>query len=332
MRVIAMLFVSLVAGCATPGAPEPALRPQADGLARQAPSHLDDLKRQRAEVEDALRPLEAAHTASLFAIDQEPPKSGAEDADAHLEDLLRAHREGRRLVLEPLAARGSSEAMMRLASDLRDGSSPDDWARWLSLVTRASQLGDPLAHDELVRWYWHQRGDGSIEQVQANRAIALAFAGRAAEGGNMWGIISVATYIAGDVHQYPANLPLARRLMELCARTDSSFCQEVLAGGSSYDYGQSPTEVHLWLSRLAARAPVRFAPRRDLAWSRLTVEERVAAERIEEAWRPAPWSELRPEWRDIQRDIARHGETSAGVLDDCTTSKPWCRGRSTLPQ
>ncbi len=235
-------------------------------------------------------------------------------------------------MLDPLAARGNREAMIRLASDLRDASSPDDAARWLDLVTRASQLGDPQAHDELVRWYWHQKGDGSIEQVQANRAIALAFAGKAAEAGNMRSIGRVATYIAGDVHQYPANLPLARRLMELCARTDTSFCQEVLAGGSSYDYGQSPTEVHLWLSRLAARAPLRFAPRRDLAWSRLTVEERVAAERIEEAWRPAPWSGLRREWDGMQEEILRHGETSTGVLEDCTTQKPWCRGRSALPR
>lgn len=325
MRVFAILLVSLVAGCATPGA-------QADGSVRQAPGHTDDLKRQRAEVEDALRPLEAAHTANLSALDQALPKSGAEDADAHLEDLLRAHREGRRRVLDPLAARGNREAMIRLASDLRDASSPDEVARWLDLVTRASELGDPQAHDELVRWYWHQRGDGSIEQVQANRATALAFAGKAAEGGNMWAISRVATYIAGDVHQYPANLPLARRLMELCARTDTSFCQEVLAGGSSYDYGQSPTEVHLWLSRLAARAPLRFAPRRDLAWSRLTVEERVAAERIQEAWRPAPWSGLRREWDGIQEEILRHGETSTGVLEDCTTQKPWCRGRSALPR
>lgn len=325
MRLIAMLLVSLVAGCAMPGAP-------ADSLARQSPGHADDLKRQHAEVEDALRPLEAAHTANLSALDREPPRSGSEDPDARLEDLLRAHREGRRRVLEPLAARGNSEAMMRLASDLRDGSSPDDWARWLDLVTRASDLGDPLAHDELIRWYWHQRGDGSIEQVQANRAIALAFAGKAAEGGNMWAISRVAVYIAGDVHQYPANVPLARRVMELCARTDSNFCQEVLAGGSSYDYGQSPTEVHLWLSRLAARAPVKFAPRRDLAWSRLTVEERVATERAEEAWRPVPWPELRQEWGEIQREILRHGETSTGILDDCTTQKPWCRSRSALPR
>lgn len=305
-----------------PGAP-------ADSLVRQSPGPADDLRRQRAEVEAALRPLEAAHTANLAALERAPPRSGNEDPDAHLEELLRAHREGRRLVLDPLAERGNPEAMMRLASDLRESPSPEDVARWLSLVTRASQLDDPLAHDELVRWYWHQRGDGSIEQVQSNRATALAFAGKAAEAGNMYSLSRVATYIAGDVHQYPASLPLARRLTELCARTDFNLCQEVLAGGSTYAYGQSSTEVHLWLSRLAVRAPGRFAARRDLVWSKLIAQERVDAQRVVGAWRPVPWSELREEWDDIQRHILRHGETSTGAHADCTTSTPWCRGRST---
>lgn len=262
----------------------------------------DDLGAQRRAVERALAGVERQHTDALAAFE---PRADSEASEAELERLLARRHAARAQALEPLAAHGNAEAMYRLGSDLRDSPAPRDVRRWLELTSSAANRGHPLAHDELARWWWHQRGDGSLAAVQRHRARALDHAEAAAQGGDWAGVNRVAVYIAGDVHQYPANLPLAREVMRLCARAGSRDCQARLALRSSYAFAADEAESRLWQAVLSSHSG-------------------GAA-----AWRPATWSELRPAWRRLRAEILAHGRSSAGVYGPCTTSTPWCRGAVT---
>lgn len=216
MRVL--LIVLLLSGCASappgPGA-------TATGVA--------DLARQRAEVTAALSALTAEMRAREAMLEDQGQNRAESERDRSSDALLEAYDAAEKNILEPLADRGNAEAMHRMAVRLRDSSAPDDVRRWLSLEMAASDLGHPAAHDELVRWYWHQKGDGTIEAVQRNRQTALEYASKAAAAGEMHSINRVATYVAGDVHQYPPSPEIARRLMELCARTGYAPCEQNVA-------------------------------------------------------------------------------------------------------
>jgi hypothetical protein len=162
----------------------------------------------RLSVDEALAGVEADRAAVLAAADH--------GDEAELERRVARLKARRAEVLGPLAARGDAEALAQLASDLRDDDAAT--ARWLALVTRAAGRGHPGAHDELTRWWWHQRGDGTLAAVQAARARALDHAEAAARGGEWHAVERIGVYIRGDVHQYPANPPLAARVRALAAR------------------------------------------------------------------------------------------------------------------
>lgn len=326
MRLAWLLVLGLIGGCA--GRTSPTAKADASILTAPRPLNCPvasavPTARQSQEVAAALSTIEVEQTQALASLEG----TGPPDADGQLDRLLHDYYAKRRRALEPLAASGDAQAMMRLASDIRDSETPDEVGRWLNLVRCASEFGDPQAHDELVRWYWHQRGDNSIEQIQANRAIALTFADKAALAGNMYGIGRIAGYVTRDIHQYPANPDLGRRILELCARTGDSRCEEQLAATSPYyDYGLSAGEAYLWFSRLAVRQPERFAERRDLAKSRLSEAEMDVARREQAAWAPVPWSRLRLEWRRLRDEVLDRGALSPGELMDCDTATPWCLG------
>jgi len=317
MRLAALVTTAVVTVVLAACASTPAVGDPAPGGTAQ------DHTRQRQTVTEALAAIEARHTSDLKALDGAPP--GA-DTEAKVEALTQGYRNARRDALTPLADGGNAEAMMRLAAEVRDGSSPEEIARWLALAGRAAELDHPLALDEMVRWHWHQRGDGSIAFVQASRARALVFADRAARAGNMYAISRIGGYVGGDRHQYPANPALGREVTELCARTGYDVCQESLARPQPSISPGTPVETHLWLSRLAERHPERFAALRDLAWRELTPEQQSAARVVEAAWRPVPWSALQGEWGELGRRILAHGAASIGADTPCTTATPWCRG------
>lgn len=268
-----LLIAAALAGCVTVGAP--------------------DLSAQRREVSLALSALRPERATREQAFEASQVGASAEARDQATDAFLAEFAAKERAVLEPLAAAGNAEAMYRLSVQLRDGDTGDEVRRWYALARRAADAGHPGAEDELVRWYWHQRGDGSIAAVQANRALALDHADRAAGHGGGFALARVAVYISGDVHQYPANKALARRLLELCVRSGDRVCLEALTSTRPYDYGVAPED--------AARA-----------------REQAAA--------PVTWAELRPEWLAIRSAILAHGRSSVGRDTDCITSTPWCRG------
>jgi hypothetical protein len=281
-----------------------------------------DLVAQKEEVREALRRLDDEQTAREAPL-HASASGNDEDRQRAFDSLVENFQSKERRILEPLAAGGNAEAQYRLSMRMRDADSPDEVRRWFELLTSASALGHPQADEELVRWYWHQQGDGSIQQVQANRARAFAHAERAVDQGHMLSLVRIATYVVGDVHQYPANPGLARRLYVLCARADYDPCQERLVGSAS---GLSATESYVWLARLAAKRPASYAAAAERAFARVAPEEQAAAKAQAERWRPATWPALKGEWEQVRRDILAFGETSIGQDVPCTTMAPWCRG------
>src|ERR1700710_1348109 len=113
MRLLWMLVLGLPAGCASQAPPTA----KADPSVLAAPSPLDcrpaagPATRQRQEVAAVLSPIEAEQTQALGALERTQPQ----DEDDRLNRLLRDYYAKRRRVLEPLAAVGHAEAMMRLA-------------------------------------------------------------------------------------------------------------------------------------------------------------------------------------------------------------------------
>lgn len=282
----------------------------------------EDLAHQRSDVELAVRDLERAHTRALNALDNAPE---GQDRDQRLDAVMANYLAERRTALAPLALHGNTEAMSRLAFDIRDSARPADIARWFALTTCAASHGHPQAADELVRWYWHQRREGSIAEVQRNRAVALDWADKAARAGEMYAIMRVAGYVSGNVHQYPGDIPLARRVLELCARTDSDRCEEYLVAGP-YDYGLPPVERAFWLTRLELHEPLTYgAPLRETL-AKLTPAQRERVKRRSAEFRAVPWADLCQEWLRLKDTILEHGRISVGQDTPCTTQTPWCRG------
>jgi TPR repeat protein len=282
-----------------------------------------DIGAQRAETEAALRQLVQQHKSEVAGLGE-----NSSQLDAMTDAYSRAY-EG---ILEPLATLGNADAMYRLSDmAIRESDKPADIERWFALTACAADLGHPLALSELVRWYWHQRGDGSIDEVQANRATAFAYADRAALAGNMFGVNRIATYVAGNVHQYPANLGLAQRLLRLCADTGDKQCGAEMAGEWAYDPGLSPVDAAAWVAIMAKDQPERFGGRRAKAWATLTDKERDLAAALASAWRPTPWLSLRMRWRLVQADILAYGQSSIGPTPACDTARPWCRRVKRVP-
>ncbi|MDZ4376503.1 MAG: hypothetical protein U1C74_34395 [Phenylobacterium sp.] len=166
---------------------------------------------ERNAVVTVLEPIEAEHFRQVEAA----PLSASPAEEARLDTLQARRLAARASVLEPLAAQGNAEAMVRLADDIRD--EPAQHPRWLALATCAANAGHPLAIDDWVRWAWHQKGDGSIAAIQGYRARALDAAARNAALGRRASLRRIATYIRGDVHQYPAAPQLSARLATLAA-------------------------------------------------------------------------------------------------------------------
>ncbi len=281
------------------------------------------LEAQRGAVRQALSRIEPELASALTAAEALPEGAAR---DAEVERLLARRKIVRLETLGPLADGGNAEAMFRMARELRDATTPEEIARWLQLATRAAEGGHPTAHDELVRWWWHQKGDGSIAAVQRHRTRALDHAAEAARLGNWHGLDRIAVYIAGDVHQYPASLPLAARVMRLCARGGRSECQERMAGAGSYDFGAAPEERYVWLVLLAAQQPGRFGGRTQTVRTSLRAEAVAVADQQAADWRPATWPQLADEWAQLRSEILAHGAGSVGVYGPCSTSTPWCRG------
>lgn len=280
---------------------------------------------QATSVAVALRPVEDAQTRRLSAIDAITDSAEAERrtdaaADAYLNDRWAA--------LSPLAAAGDAEAMARLAENLRDSDDPATIRVWLSLAQCSADRGNAFANDELARFWWHQKGDGSLADIQFNRSLALDYAGRAAAQGGVGALRRIGVYIAGNLHQYPAALSLAARVLELCARADAVGCQRALVDPRPYDYGQSSAEDAFWLGRLAELQPLSFAERRDKAWSELSPAEVDALRERLTAFQPLSWAEIAPQWSKLRTDILESGATSPGAPSACTTATPWCRGKA----
>jgi hypothetical protein len=280
----------------------------------------------RAEVEAAQRTLQAERRAGEDALELASKTKAGEPRQEAFEDLTRRFEAKEDAALQPLADRGNSEAQYRLSLRLRDAGAVDDVRRWFDLVNAAARSGHPEAELELNRWYWHQRDGGSIEDVQRNRTRSMAYAERAADEGAMFGIRRIAVYISGAVHQYPPNLDLARRLLELCAETDDQGCQEALVGGP-YSYAISPARSYFWLHRLANRQPERYSQSLKAAYERLPTDEKNYLSAQAAAWHPTPWMLLKARWDGLRNEVLAYGATSVGPDAPCTTATPWCRGK-----
>jgi hypothetical protein len=278
-----------------------------------------------AGVATALRSVEDAQTRRLSAIDAIADRVEAERrADAAAE----AYSGERWAALYPLAAMGDADAMARLANDIRDSDDPATIRLWLSLAQCSAGSGNAFASDELARFWWHQKGDGSLDEIQSNRGLAIDYAARAAAAGEMGALNRIGVYIAGNVHQYPAAPPLAARIAELCARADAVVCQRAIVDRRPYDYGQTSVEDAFWLGRLAQRESASFTEQRDTAWSKLSPTELDALRVRLSAFRPLTWAQVAPQWSKLKLDILASGAGSSGGPSACTTATPWCRGKA----
>lgn len=316
MRVLAVVVAMVLTGCAS-----------APTGHRAGPKRHVDLAADKAEVEAVQQRLRVERRASEDALEAAARAMTADQHEGAFDELTLKYDAKEQAALQPLANRGNSEALFQLSLRLRDATGAEDVGRWFELVNAAAAQGHRDAELELNRWYWHQRGSGSLQDVQRNRFISMEYADRAAGAGGMFAIRRLAIYVSGSVHQYPPNLELAWRLLELCAETDDQQCQELLVGQGPYDDAHSPARTYFWLHRLADRQPGRFSEPREAAFHRLSEDEKASLPALAALWRPTSWRSLRPQWRDIREKIMAYGETSVGPDVSCSTATPWCRGR-----
>jgi hypothetical protein len=327
---VPVVLLSYLSACALQSAPEPRLGSDVVSevygsacAARIGPvNHIA----QKVQVDAALKELMQRQKTDTARLEQDAARSPTAGEDARFDNLTDSYNEAREVILQRLAAQGNADAMYRLSdAHVRESDAPADVNRWFALISCSAELGHPGALGELVRWYWHQRGDGSIRQVQANRARAFTFANRAAMAGNMFGVSRIATYISGDLHQYPGNLKLGQHLLLLCAKTGDRLCEESVAGEWGYDPGLSAMDAYEWVSRAAGSEPERFAKRQEIASGKLTPAERERARRAVATWHSTPWADLQDDWKAIEEEVLAYGETSTGALPACDTARPWCR-------
>lgn len=260
-----------------------------------------DPQADRAATAEVTRQVEAEHKARVQAF------KGDEPAFLALQEVYEA---ARRRALHPLATQGNASAVYGLAQ-LREvsGAGTNEPER-LRLLKCASDLGHPAAQVEQFRVHWHDKGDGSFEAIQRNRALALELAGRAATGGDLGAIGSLGVYIGLGAHQYPVNPDIGRRAFALCAQMGDRFCQarllEAAEQGRPFAL-KDPMESYLLAEIAAAAQPGMYARYAVALRAKLTEAELMDAwERLFE-WQPATWEALEPEWVDLRRDILANG-------------------------
>ncbi len=273
----------------------------------------------RALAKRAERAVEARHTARLDAIDA--GTSASDDRDAALDAAMADYFHDQRVILAPLAAEGDFGALKKLAHAYRDRDDADGVRAWFRLTQCAADAGDPFANDELARWYWHQIGDGSLEDLQKNRALALDHAERSGR----WSRIAI--YIAGNVHQYPANPALAGEMLEVCARAGHADCQAELGLYPTYPWRTEGATRLFYARQAGLRRKGDDALQSDRLWAQATASARAGAEALAASWRPTGEAETLAAWATLRERILQHGAAYPMPTAPCTTATPWCRGR-----
>jgi hypothetical protein len=263
----------------------------------------------RTQATAAVAPIEAEQTARLAALDRSDT-SGATAASGFAE-AQRRYQRARFAALYPLAKQGNAVAVFALAAMYRnaDGGFADA-GEWHRLVACASVLGDSEATVQLAMLNWHDKGDATFAAIQKNRATALDLVEKAADGGDLGGILTLAVYVGGGFHQYPSDAELGRRIFVLCARAGVDECKWRLvdAGERRLGYAlRDPAALYRLLADQAQAQPARYAARRDAARAALSDEAARAAENGPDPWRTQPWPALKPEWRTISQAVLARG-------------------------
>jgi hypothetical protein len=274
-----------------------------------APAAPRDLAADQAEMASAMAPVEAAQTQRLKTYEQAPASSAAFLALQH-----RYHQE-RFAALRPLVERGNASAILAVARQYQSADSGfADPAEWTRLMHCASDLGEPIAVDERMVEFWHDKGDGTFAAVRRNRAAALDLAERLARQGNPLGIVTAAIYIGGGRHQYPIDPDLGRRLFVLCIRMGDHGCGQFLIDAAERGAAlapQDPVDLYVLMAEVARREPIRYAARREALWARLTDEQRAAVPARIQAWATRSWAELQPEWAALRAEIESKDQPSS---------------------
>ncbi|MEO8113588.1 MAG: hypothetical protein ABI655_04335 [Phenylobacterium sp.] len=268
-------------------------------------------EREKAEVTQATRPLEAQSRAQMLVTGGGAADESSEAAEKALANREHAYHRARFAKLYPLAARGNANAIYQLSKQYGGGESGfNDEAESLRLQRCASDLGEPQAEVEMMRWHWHQKGDGAFATIQRNRSVALDLAARAAEAGNLGGVASLGVYIGDGFHQYPESPSLGRRLLTLCARAADDFCRSELVKAAKFGrrYAlEDPVDTYLLLEALAATQPALYGTTRDSFAASLSPAQLQSAQRKASAWEPTSWEALKPLWLEVRRDILANG-------------------------
>lgn len=315
---VALLLTGCVAvhgpkvGAPRPEATRAAIEPERTRLDQSVCGETErrrDRGSERAQVAEATRQVETDHKARMAGLDT--ATAGGAARDREFGELQHAYHRARFQAVYPLAAEGNAHAVYELASQYRwvESGFTDD-VEWLRLLTCASGLGDPGASVELMRVFWHDKGDGSFATIQRNRAVGLDLAKKAAAGGDMGGIESLGVYIGMGRHQYPVNGGIGRRMLSLCAHAPRGFCKARLveAADENRRYRlEDPVDAYLLLEAAAAEQPALYGERRDRLRASLSPKQLDAAARKPERWRPLPWDAFEAEWRAIRAEVEANG-------------------------
>ena len=284
----------------------------ASGTAQAAPCQqilVRDLAGDQAEVARVVTPVEKAHADQLKAFDATPGLTAAARIHGFL-DLQRGYYQARLRALTPLAEHGNAVAMMGAARVRQSADSGlADPIEWTRLMHCAAALGEPSARLELMRETWHDKGDGSFEAIQRNRARTLDLVEQAARDGQVGGLSMLGVYIGGGGHQYPVEPDLGHRLLALCVRAGGG-CRERLLEAAAYALSD-PMDRYVLLADLARSEPVRYATRRDVAWAALAPDQQARVATVVKAWRPVAWAQLAAEWNALRAEIIAKGDPAS---------------------
>jgi hypothetical protein len=296
-RLALILGLVLVGAAARAPAAELTLDPRACATAPR------DRQADRVAAEAATLQVEAEHKTRMAEF---------EDSEEAFSAAQQGYEQARRRVLYPLAAQGNAAAVYGLAQIHRQNGAGDP--EWLRLLKCASDLGDPAAQVEQFRVLWHDKGDGSFETIQRNRAAALDLVERAAAAGDLGGIGAIGVYTGFGQHQYPLNEEIARRAFALCAQLGDRFCQarllEAAEQGRPFAL-QDPAESYILAEMAAAAQPGMYAKYVPVLRARLSEAELQDAWETLVDWRPASWAGVKAEWADLRRDILASGCTAS---------------------